>query len=109
MTKFLQGSFSVGETPGLDEADQQHRWEQTFGKRADPGVPTESKPAPSARNAYLDALENLDVYRQALEQILRVTQRAIAYSRAGVRDDEAFADIKAFAENALAAVKDGAP
>jgi hypothetical protein len=43
MTKFLQGSFSVGETPGLDEEDQARRWEQTFGKREDPGVATESK------------------------------------------------------------------
>ncbi|MBU0534565.1 MAG: hypothetical protein KJ887_07260 [Candidatus Omnitrophica bacterium] len=44
MTQFLRGSFSVGDTPGLDHEEQQRRWDQTFGKReekpAEPVTPT---------------------------------------------------------------------
>ncbi len=50
-------------------------------------------------------LENVDVLRQAIEQILAVATRATAYATAGVRDVEAFSDIRAFAQNALDATK----
>lgn len=111
MTKFLQGSFSVGETPGLDEDEQQRRWDQTFGKRADPSVATESKPATASLPLKSDWVrtEDFEVYRQALEQILTAALQAQVYAVADRRSSEAFTTIATFAENALAAVKDGAP
>ncbi|MBU1048362.1 MAG: hypothetical protein KJ648_07070 [Candidatus Omnitrophica bacterium] len=113
MTQFLRGSFSVGDTPGLDHEEQQRRWDQTFGKKEDSGVATESKPEPDElgddrcahgvstcdlcsdrwnlkRRALLAVVARLD---RTLGLIEATAVRAQLYAESGVRDDEALKDI----------------